>query len=332
MKEARFWHKTEDGRVRCDLCPHGCVIGEGKAGRCRSRGVRGGVLRALGYGVLSSGGVDPIEKKPLYHFYPGSGILSVGGWGCNFACDFCQNWNISQSFSENIKRYTPANIAGRAAHEGSIGIAYTYNEPLINYEFVRECAELVHAAGRKNVLVTNGFICPEPAAKLLPFIDALNIDIKSIREAFYTKWCRGTLPPVLEFARQAVGAGCLVEVTNLIIPTLNDSDQDLGALARWVSSQLGRDVALHLSAYHPMYKMEIVPTPRETMERAYRVCSEHLDYVYVGNLHAAIGQNTLCPGCQAVLIERRGYTTHVSGVRDGNCANCGRAVDFAATM
>lgn len=290
--------------------------------------MRGGVLEALGYGVLASGGVDPIEKKPLYHFHPGAPIFSVGGWGCNFACDFCQNWSISQSFREGGGRYSPRDIADCAGREGSIGVAYTYNEPLINLEFVRDCAELVRADGRKNVLVTNGFIRPEPAAALLPFVDALNIDIKSIREEFYTKWCHGALGPVLDFARQAAAAGCLVEVTNLIIPTLNDSDDDLEGLARWVESELGRHTALHLSAYRPMYKMDIRATPRATMERAYRVCTAHLDYVYIGNLHAGLGQDTMCPGCRAVLVERLGYSTVVTGVKSGHCAECERRVDL----
>ena len=321
----------DDGRAQCDLCPHGCRIPEGGAGRCRVRRVEGGELKADSYGRLSSVNIDPIEKKPLHHFVPGSSILSIGGWGCNFTCRFCQNWSISQQVQAEGPRTSPDEIVSRADAGGSIGIAYTYNEPLVGYEFVQDCARLAHAAGLANVLVTNGFIRPEPASELLPLIAALNIDVKSMDEDFYRSYCGGSLAPVLAFARQAVSLGCHVEVTNLIIPGLNDGERGLRELAEWIAVKLGPGVPLHLSAYYPRYKLELPPTPEHVLERAHAVCAEALDYVYLGNVMTGLGQDTLCPGCGTVLIRRRGYRTRVENVRERACQACGRPLDFVPT-
>lgn len=354
MKTAKFWHKTDKNLVHCDLCPHGCTIAEGKTGLCRVRSVRDGELKAIGYGLLSSVAMDPIEKKPLYHFHPGSGILSVGGWGCNFACVFCQNWTISQQIAERSQAYSPEDIVAQASayagdtstdsarHGGSspvarlprgsvgasIGIAYTYNEPLINLEFVQECAIQARASGLVNVLVTNGYIQPEPAAELLNVIDGLNIDIKSMDDAFYRKQCHGNLGPVLAFARQARDSGCHVEVTNLLIPTLNDSRELLEKLAGWVRENLGETTPLHLSAYRPQYKLNIPSTSSAVLERAYEICKQELLYVYLGNVLTETGQDTLCPQCGSVIISRRGYMTKVQGLAGGTCRKCGRQTDI----
>jgi pyruvate formate lyase activating enzyme len=328
MKSARFWHEAGGGRVQCDLCPHRCLVGEGKNGRCRVRGVRAGQFVALGYGRVSSAHLDPIEKKPLYHFHPGRSIFSVGGWGCNFACAFCQNWTISQEAQLDSEACEPEDVAARAAAGGSVGIAYTYNEPLVGFEFVLDCARLVRRAGAANVLVTNGFVQSEPAAELLPLIDALNVDIKSIEESFYREHCRGSLAPVLAFCKQAMAAGCHVEVTNLLIPGLNESDDQVGRLAAWVAANLGPATPLHLSAYHPEHTMTAPPTPVEVLERAHALCKRELSYVYLGNAVTEVGRDTLCPGCGAVLVSRLGYRTRIEALDRGACRTCGRNADM----
>jgi len=328
MREARYWHAGEAGRLLCDLCPHRCAISEGRTGRCRIRRAEGGKLNAVGYGLLSSANLDPIEKKPLYHFLPGSDIFSVGGWGCNFACTFCQNWTISQQLREEGSQHAPAEVVSAAARGRSAGIAYTYNEPLVNFEFVMDCAALARERGLANVLVTNGYLLPEPASELLPLVDALNVDVKSIQDSFYREHCGGSLQPVLDFAYRAVKTGCHVEVTNLVIPGLNDDPADVESLARWVAGKLGRHTALHLSAYRPMHKMTVKATPAETLAGAYSICRRHLDYVYIGNLLTPQGQDTECPKCGAVLVSRRGYATDVCGIKGDACSACGRAADL----
>ena len=284
MKAAEHWHLRDDGKVQCDLCPHGCLMDVGGCGRCRVRAVHQGELKAVGYGLVSSAGVDPIEKKPLNCFRPGSRIFSIGGWGCNLSCTFCQNWSISQRMAENGSMHTPEDVVALGGRSGSIGIAYTYNEPLIGFEFVRDCAVLARERGLVNVLVTNGFVCAGPAGELLPLVDALNIDIKSMDDKFYRQHCGAQLQPVLDFARQAVAAGCHVEITNLVIPGLNDSDSLFTALAVWIAEELGRTVPLHLSAYRPQYRMHLDSTPVATLERARRLCGEHLETVFLGNV------------------------------------------------
>jgi pyruvate formate lyase activating enzyme len=326
LRVAEHWSRREDGSVQCELCPHHCHLKEEQTGRCRVRTVRGGTLRALGYGLISSAHIDPIEKKPLYHFHPGAPIFSIGGWGCNFACGFCQNWTISQQVEEG-PRHTPQDVMARAGSSGCRLVAYTYNEPLVGFEFVRDCSRAARDAGIGNVLVTNGYLESGPAAELLPLTAALNVDIKSMDEDFYRLQCRGTLAPVLRFCRQAVEAGCWLEVTNLIIPTLNDAPGAVKRLAQWVRENLGERVPLHLSAYRPEYRSRIPATPPVTLERAWEAARAHLAYVYVGNVLTREGQNTQCPGCGAVLITRVGYATQVRAIRDGACGECGRKAD-----
>jgi pyruvate formate lyase activating enzyme len=328
MKTAKYWHKRENRHVECDLCPHGCNLAEGKTGLCRVRVAKEGELKAAAYGCVSSAGMDPIEKKPLYHFCPGTMIFSFGGWGCNLACEFCQNWTISQKVESSGPRYEPRHIVDKALTADSIGIAYTYNEPLINIEYVEDCARLAKAEGLANVLVTNGYVQAEAAGDLLPLVDALNIDIKSMDDGFYRKICHGNLKPVLDFAVQAARAGCHVEITNLIIPSLNDEDYMVSALAKWIRENLGAATPLHLSAYHPQYKVRIPPTPLEVLRHAYDICSADLTYVYLGNVWTDVGQDTRCPACANVLVSRRGYETKVGGIVNGCCRNCGRKCDM----
>lgn len=327
MKIAEFWRTTESGKIQCELCPHHCVIAEKKTGLCGIRRVENGRLLAVGYGLLSSMHNDPIEKKPLFHFHPGSAIFSIGGWGCNFACGFCQNWQISQAVNAQAQSFRPDAVVQAALDQNAPGIAYTYNEPLINLEFVRDCAQLARAAGLFNVLVTNGFVEEKPAAELLPLVDALNIDIKSMDESFYKQQCRGALAPVLRFARQARAAGCHVEITSLLIPGLNDSEEQVGRVSAWMAENLGRFTPLHLSAYHPEYKMDIPSTPPAVLERAFIRCKLDLAYVYMGNVLSSEGQATLCPQCAQELIARQGYAVRIVGIMNHACLQCGRPVD-----
>lgn len=324
---AEYAFCREDGRIECRLCPHHCVLRDGQAGICHVRVARAGALVAAGYGHISSAHVDPMEKKPLYHFHPGEPIFSLGGWGCNFGCTFCQNWSISQAAELEGVPHTAAETVRGALGSGCRWVAYTYNEPLVGFEFVRDCSRLVREAGAGNVLVTNGFVEEAPAAELLPLTDALNVDIKSMDEPFYRRQCRGRLAPVLRFCRQASAAGCHVEITNLIIPTLNDSAALVEQLAVWIRDNLGPGTPLHLSAYHPDYRAVIEPTPPESLLQAHDLCRRHLTYVYLGNVRTARGQDTVCPGCGNTWITRRGYAVTVAGLRDGACAKCGRKSD-----
>lgn len=322
LKEARYWERLEEGRVHCMLCPHNCHIADGKRGLCRVRKNEGGTLYTIIYGRITSASMDPIEKKPLFHFYPGRTIFSLGTMGCNFACKFCQNYSIAQM--ECPTRGLSSEEAVQAALErDSIGIAYTYNEPLIWYEYVFDTAHLARESGLKNVLVTNGYIQQEPLNDLLPCIDALNIDLKSMRPEFYKEICRGRLEPVLETCKTAA-TQALVEVTNLVIPGYNDTDEDFEELSTWVAENMGRHTPAHLSAYFPCYKLQAEPTPLSTLKRAYGIFTKHLDYVYLGNVRSPEGSDTSCTSCGALLIERRGYVTKVVGLtEEGTCAECG---------
>jgi len=341
MKEAMFSKRDDKGgAVQCLICPHRCLIREGAVGICRTRTVKDGVLYSTIADYCCSVNLDPIEKKPLYHFYPGSWIMSLGTFGCNLSCLFCQNWTLSHVddhylTAEGIKRaarhITPADaleLAYGTAEKGNIGIAYTYNEPSIWYEYVLEASRLLKEKGLVNVLVTNGYLAEEPQRNLLPYIDAVNVDIKSINPDFYKKYCRATLEPVLRYCEIAKESA-LVEITNLVIPTLNDSDEDFTKLTDWVEKNLGRDVPLHFSRYHPDFRMDIEATPVSTLERAYQIASGKLRYVYVGNVMSNAWNNTRCPGCGKAVIKREGMGVSELNLDDRNCcAFCGAEVQI----
>ena len=325
LREAVYWESAEEGHVRCLLCPHGCRLGEGQAGLCRVRQNVGGRLRSLNYGRVSSAQWDPIEKKPLFHFHPGSPILSLGTIGCNLACAFCQNWSISQT-PAGTRRMSPEQAVAQALSEpGNLGIAYTYNEPLVWYEFVSEAAPLVREAGMKNVLVTNGYVNEEPLRALLPYVDAMNVDIKSMRPEFYRELCRGTAEPPRRTVEMAKEHGCVVEVTNLVIPNWNDGEDDLQALVDWVAG-IDADIPLHFSRYHPDYKLAEPPTPVETLLSARNRAREKLRYVYVGNVWIDGGEDTLCPSCGSVVIGRSGFSVTTIALDGGRCRSCGTAI------
>ncbi|MCB1183642.1 AmmeMemoRadiSam system radical SAM enzyme [bacterium] len=327
---ATWWRALPNGQAACDLCPIGCRLRPGQEGPCATRANRDGRMVPLHYGRVVSGGVDPIEKKPLYHFHPGRSILSVAAPGCNLHCLFCQNWSISQDGTARTSAATPDDLVRLARDEGSVGIAYTYSEPLVWYEFVRDTAIAVHEAGLRNVLVTNGFLNPAPLAGLLPWIDAANIDLKSMDDAFYRKVCKARLGPVLAAIRQFHAAGVHIELTNLVIPGHNDSDDELRRLVDFVAD-LDPAIPLHFSGYHPAWRMDAPPTPRETLLRAREIASERLDWVYVGNVATVAGRDSLCPGCGALLVERRGFhgVSRLAAGPDGPaCPDCGRGVPF----
>lgn len=318
---AKYW-VPEDGAVRCRLCPHACLIREGRRGRCRVRENRGGRLVSLIYGLVASAHVDPLEKKPLYHFHPGKWVLSIGTNGCNFSCLFCQNSEISQGWVEGTL-WPPEETVRLGGEGGSIGIAYTYNEPFIWFEYVLDCARLARERGLVNVLVTNGYVDPEPLEELLPYVDAMNIDLKALDEGFYARLCGGRLAPVLETIRRAARS-THVELTNLLVTGENDSPEQVARLADWVAEEVGRQTPLHISRYFPAYRFSAPPTPIERLLAAWEAASERLDYVYLGNVAASVGRDTLCPSCKATVIERRGYAARVVGLDGGCCSSCGR--------
>lgn len=283
--EAEYWQPAGQERVTCLLCPHRCVIAKGKAGICRVRVNHNGRLVAMAYGKVTSLALDPIEKKPLHDFHRGSKILSVGSFGCNFRCSFCQNWQISQQEAP-WRLILPDELAAQAVRElpfGNIGLAFTYNEPLINYEYVRDCARLAHRENLKNVLVTNGSINPEPLEALLPWIDAMNIDLKAWQPSFYRQICHGALEPVLESIRLSAGR-CHLELTTLLIPGLNDAESDLEAMTAWIAS-IDPQIILHLTRHHPDYLMpEPQPISAERMQTLARIARRHLKTVVLGNI------------------------------------------------
>ena len=323
MHEALYYQKRDGGSVQCRLCPHHCLVKPGERGRCRVRENRDGTLFSLNYGRVTSVAMDPIEKKPLYHFHPGREILSLGTFGCNFRCPFCQNWQISQETPPSQEITSDEAVAAALQHR-SVGIAYTYNEPTIWFEFVLQTARKAAAAGLKNVLVTNGFIEQEPLRELLPVVHALNVDVKSSNPAFYRDLCGGRLEPVLA-AVETAAKEAHVEVTTLVIPGENDSDEDLEGVARWVGEHIGRHIPAHLSAYTPRYRFTAPPTPVETLRRAYDLFRRHLDYVYLGNVMARDGSDTRCISCGATLIRRSGYDVRAVGLDGNRCRACGAA-------
>ncbi len=331
MKQALYYSPLNEGnKVRCSLCPHKCVIEEGKTGACGTRKNDGGKLYALTYGRYTSVNIDPIEKKPLYHFYPGSQVLSLGTAGCNLSCRFCQNHEISQRAPGDLpaRELGSDDIAELAGARGSIGVAYTYNEPLINYEHLNETAIKIKDKGLVNILVTNGFLNEEPLVNLLPFIDAANVDVKSFKDEFYRKYCGGRLGDVLRTVEIMFKKKVHVEVTNLIIPGLNDTKEDISELINWVSS-LSELIPVHFSRYYPCYKMTVKATPFSTLEMARDIAVKKLRHVYLGNVMEEPESNTYCPNCREILIRRRGYITEVIKVKEGRCAGCGEDVNIA---
>jgi pyruvate formate lyase activating enzyme len=326
---ARYWTRTEDGRVRCDLCPRSCTIGDGRRGLCYVRMNRGGTLVLDTYGRSSGFCVDPIEKKPLHHFLPGTPVLSFGTAGCNLACRFCQNWDISKARHDDVlaAEATPEAIASAAFDLGCRSVAFTYNDPVVFHEYAIDVAAACREAGVRTVAVTAGYVSPDPRDEFYRCIDAANIDLKAFDDDFYRRVCGGRLEPVLETISHVHGTGVWLELTTLLIEGLNDGDAEIDRLTAWIAEHLGPDVPLHFTAFHPDFRMrDRPPTRPRTLRRAGAIGRRNgLHHVYLGNVRVPEGEDTVCPGCSATLISRDGYRITAWGLDElGACTACGR--------
>lgn len=333
MKEAMFYEKMGGNRVRCGLCRFRCRIDEGKRGICAVRENQGGTLYTLVYGKAVAEHVDPIEKKPLYHFMPGSTSYSVATVGCNFRCLHCQNYSISQSVRDTMRiagtDLPPEEIVRKALAHGCRSISYTYTEPTIFYEYAYDTAVLAKQAGLKNVFVTNGYITPEALAGIRPFLDAANIDLKGFSDRFYREVVHATLGEVLDSIVEHKRQGIWVELTTLIIPGWNDADEELRGIARFIAEQVGVETPWHVTQFYPTYKMTDRPrTPVVTLRRARQIGLEAgLRYVYEGNVPGEGGEHTFCPGCGELLIRRFGFYLEENRIAMGKCPTCETAID-----
>jgi len=322
-EKARLYTR-QNGKFLCGVCPHHCLLDEDQEGICGVRKVQDGELLLKNYGACVAEAVDPVEKKPLYHFYPGSDVLSLGTWGCNFKCPYCQNWPISQEERERqAQRRKPEEVLQVLKQAGSscTGVAFTYNEPSIWFEFVYDTSRLVKRHGYKNVLVTNGFLSFDALSGLFPYIDALNVDVKAFSEEFYTRYCRGRLAPVMQTVEKSAGE-LHVEVTYLVIPEHNDSRGEIKGMVDWLSG-ISPDIPLHFSRYHPDYTFSQPPTPVPDLEEAREQALQKLNYVYLGNVPGHPGAHTYCPECRTLLIERGGFRAVIRGLEGGKCTYCG---------
>lgn len=312
-------------RLRCSICPRACLLADLEVGDCSARQRVGGKIVSLAYGKPCSIAIDPMEKKPLFHFYPGSDILSLGMAGCNLHCKNCQNYSISQANPKDVgyKTITPQQVVDLMLASGLKSVAYTYTEPLVAFEYVLECAKLVAAVGGQNVLVTAAYVNLEPLEELLPYIHAANVDLKSMNPKFYQNQCKASLAPVLEAIKCIKAAGICLEVTNLIVPTLNDTVEDISLLVDFVVNQLGVEVPLHFSRFFPMYLQEnLPPTPVQSLYQARAIALEAgLKHVYIGNLRSEM-EVTACSKCSKALIKRDGYRVIDNLLRDGLCPVC----------
>jgi pyruvate formate lyase activating enzyme len=335
MHEALFYEKLGNKKVLCGLCRHRCVINEGKSGICGVRVNKDGSLYTLVYGMPCSTHVDPIEKKPLYHFYPGSKSFSIATVGCNFRCAHCQNHEISRMPADTGRiageRMEPSEAVDLAVASGCKSISYTYTEPTIFYEYALDTAKTAKEKGIFNCFVTNGYIEEAPLRAIRPFLDAANIDLKGFNDRFYRNVCGADLSKVLESVRIYKALGIWVEITTLVIPGYNDKEEELRGIARFIKNDLGPETPWHVSAFYPTYKLLDAPrTPPGTLESARRIgLDEGLRYVYVGNVPGLDGENTYCYACKKAVITRHGYTVSASHIKDGNCAFCGAPIDGA---
>jgi pyruvate formate lyase activating enzyme len=323
------WYEAQGRMVRCVLCPHECILGENDRGFCRARVVKDHKLHTVVYGNPCAVHVDPMEKKPLYHFLPGTPIFSVATAGCNLRCINCQNWEISQSKPEKTNNFDllPERLVQVTAERNIPSIAYTYSEPMIFYEYVRDTAAIAGERGIRNVLVTAGYIAEKPLRELCRVVDAANVDLKGMNDGFYKKVAGATLNPVLRSLEVMREEGVWLEVTRLIVPTHSDDLDDIRALCRWVARVLGPGTPLHFSRFHPAYKLKgLPPTPLDVLDKAREIALEAgLHFVFVGNTPGHPADDTVCPGCGRAVIERRGYRVRSNLLEDGRCP-CGDAI------
>ena len=331
MKRALYYKTLENGIVKCKLCPHYCVIGDNEHGLCNVRINKKGNLYSELFEKVTAMGLDPIEKKPLYHFYPGSKILSIGSLGCTMKCMFCQNYRISQATPESYNQpnsYSVDSIVKLASKQaGNIGIAFTYNEPGTFYEYMIEVAKLAIPAGLKTVMVTNGYINREPLEALIPYIDAFNVDLKAFSESFYKSITQSRLSPVKKTIQRIAQAKKHLEITNLVIPGMNDNYAEFEEMVRWISKETGDQTPLHISRYFPDYQLKIASTPINLLLDLYEIAKKHLKYVYLGNVVDTSRDTTFCHECNHTLIIREPDKTIITGLdMNGNCTNCGNHV------
>ena len=329
-KLSPYFTPLEGGEIQCELCPHRCRVAKGKRGICRVRENREGKYYSLVYGNPCAVHLDPIEKKPFHHVLPGTTSFSLATAGCNFQCKFCQNWEISQAAPEDIYNYEvpPDLMVKRAKEIGARSMAYTYVEPTIFYEYMFDICQLTKKAGLLNVTHSNGFINPEPLKNLCKVLDAANIDLKGFTESFYRELCGGELAPVLETLKTLKKEKVHLEITNLIIPTKNDEISVLKEMCLWMKRELGPDTPIHFSRFYPLYKLKTLPpTPVSTLEKAREVAlSAGLEYVYVGNIPGHAGENTFCPKCKKMIIQRTGYMVGEINLKEGRCRYCGKPI------
>jgi pyruvate formate lyase activating enzyme len=326
--EARYYKKLPDREVECQLCPRQCRLGDRERGYCGVRENRDGTYLTLVYGKACSRNIDPVEKKPFFHFLPGSRALSIASAGCNVNCKFCQNWEISQVRPEQIRHmdFPPSEVVSAASASQCQIIAYTYSEPVVFFEYMYDTSVLAGQKGIKNVVVTGGHINPEPLTDLLEVVEAVKVDLKAFKQSFYTQYVRGDLKPVLEAVRIIHKKRIWLELVYLVIPSLNDSAEEITDLSRWITDTIGPDVPIHFSRFHPMYLLKnLPPTPVSTLERCRDIALEQgVRYAYIGNVPGHKGENTFCPNCGKVLIERYAYSIQTLNISGGKCRFCGR--------
>jgi pyruvate formate lyase activating enzyme len=331
MKEAYLYTRLKHKKLRCDLCSHRCVLGDGEKGKCSVRENRDGVLYSLVYRKLISENVDPIEKKPLFHFQPGSYSLSIATVGCNFKCFFCQNYQISQMPCDNGiiegRDRSPEEMITHAIEYNCKSISYTYTEPTVYFEYAYDTAKIAHDRGLKNIFVTNGFMTQECIEMISPYLDAANIDLKSFSEKTYRDKIGGKLRPVLENIKNMHNRGIWIEITTLVIPGINDSGSELEDIACFIAA-LDGSIPWHISAYHPQYKSDIPPTTIDMIEDAMSIGKNAgLKYIYGGNIYPGNHENTKCPSCNSILIARRGFEVVKINMAGGECSNCGTEIE-----
>jgi pyruvate formate lyase activating enzyme len=324
--EARYYKKLPDNEIECQLCPRACRLGDKERGYCGVRENQDGTYYTLVYGKPCSVNVDPIEKKPFFHVLPGTAALSIATAGCNVNCKFCQNWEISQVRAEQVAAMDlpPEKVAALASANNCPSIAYTYTEPVVFYEYMYDTALAGRQLGRRNLVVTGGHINPAPLAELLQVVDAVKVDLKSFSPDFYKSYVRGELQPVLETIKAVAKSGCWLELVYLVIPTLNDRPEEIRKMSRWVAAEVGPDVPLHFSRFHPMYLIKnLPPTPLSTLEEARQAAlGEGIHYVYIGNAPSLNAENTICPKCRNVIIERYAYSVRGRALDQGRCPIC----------
>jgi len=329
-KVAMYQEETARG-IMCRICPNECVLKEGELSKCNNRKVHNSLLYTMAFGNPCSVNVDPVEKKPLYHFLPGSRTFSIATAGCNLVCLNCQNWTISQTSPDKTRNFDlmPSQVVEECIKNNCNSIAYTYSEPITFYEYTYETASLAKKAGIKNIIKSNGYINAEPLRKLCTVIDGANIDLKAFTESTYLKLTGGKLQPVLDSLKIYKEMGVWLEITNLVVPTWSDNLDEIGSMCRWLSENGFKNTPIHFSRFYPIHKLEqLPPTPLDILNKAFNIASgEGLKFVYTGNIPGNEKSNTICPGCNSTIVTRKGYRITSNSITDGKCDNCGEAID-----